>query len=44
MKNLDKDIPQWEKDSIDIKLDAIAKNPESLKPINGFPEELKRKV
>lgn len=38
------DIPQWEKDLIDNRLEAIAKNPERLKPIEGLFEELKRRI
>jgi hypothetical protein len=38
------DLPQWEKDLIDSRLEAIAKNPERLKPIEGLFEELKRKI
>jgi hypothetical protein len=41
---LDEDIPQWEKDFIDKRLEAIAKNPERLQPIETLLEELKRKI
>ncbi len=44
IENLDTDIPQWEKDIIDSRLEAIAQNPERLKPINGLIEELRRKI
>jgi hypothetical protein len=44
IESLDKDIPHWEKDLIDNRLEAIAKNPERLKPIEGLLEELKRKI
>ena len=44
IENLDQDIPQWEKDLIDGRMEAIAKNPEQIKPIGGLFEELKRKI
>jgi hypothetical protein len=44
IESLDKDLPQWEKDLIDNRLEAIAKNPERLKPIEGLFEELKRRI
>ena len=31
--NLETELPQWQKDIIDERLDAIAKNPQRLKPI-----------
>jgi hypothetical protein len=44
IEDLEQDLPQWQKDLIDNRLDAIAKNPERLKPIEGLFEELKRKI
>jgi hypothetical protein len=44
IENLEQDLPQWEKDLIDSRLEAIAKNPERLKPIESLFEELKRKI
>jgi hypothetical protein len=41
---LEQELPQWEKDLIDSRLEAIAKNPERLKPIESLFEELKRKI
>jgi hypothetical protein len=32
IENADTDLQQWEKDLIDTRLDAIAQNPERLKP------------
>jgi hypothetical protein len=32
IENADSDMPQWEKDLIDTRLDTIAQNPERLKP------------
>ncbi len=44
IENLSTDLPQWEKDLIDSRLDAIAKNTERLKPIESLLKELKRKI
>ena len=44
IENLENELPQWEKELIDNRLEAIAKNPERLKPIEGLFEELKRKI
>lgn len=44
IENLDQELPQWQKDLIDQRLDDIAKNPERLKPIEGLLEELRRKI
>ena len=44
IENVDADIPQWEKDLIDTRLDAISKNPERLKPGKNLLKELKRKI
>jgi hypothetical protein len=44
VENLDTDIPQWEKDMIDSRLEAIAQDPDRLKPISGLIEELRRKI
>jgi hypothetical protein len=33
---LGKDIPEWQKDIIDARLDAITKNPARLKPIQNL--------
>ena len=41
---VDHDLPKWEKDLIDQRLDAIAKNPERLRPGNELLKELKRKI
>lgn len=41
---LDADLPQWEKDLIDVRLDAIAKNPERIKSGENLLKELKRKI
>lgn len=44
IENLEHNLPQWEKDLIDDRLDTIAKNPERLKPGNELLKELKRKI
>ncbi|MBN8651067.1 MAG: addiction module component CHP02574 family protein [Cytophagales bacterium] len=44
IENIDSDLPQWEKDLIDTRLDAIAKNPERLKSGKDLLQELKRKI
>ncbi len=44
IESLDKELPQWEKDVIDSRLEAITKNPKRLKPIEGLLDELKRKI
>ncbi len=41
IENLKKEIPQWEKDFIDERLEIISKNPDRLKPINLLLDELK---
>jgi hypothetical protein len=44
IETLDQELPQWEKDLIDSRLETITKNPERLKPIESLFEELKRKI
>lgn len=44
IETLEQELPQWEKDLIDERLEAIAKNPERLQPIESLFEELKRKI
>lgn len=44
IETLGQELPQWEKDLIDIRLQAIAKNPERLKAIESLFEELNRKI
>jgi ribosome-binding ATPase YchF (GTP1/OBG family) len=44
IETLEQELPQWEKDIIDSRLDAISKNPERLKSIENLFEELKRKI
>ncbi len=38
INNLSKELPQWQKDIIDTRLDAIAKDPQRLKPIENLFE------
>ena len=44
IENLDNKVPQWEKDLIDDRLDAISNNPELLVPIQELFDELQRKI
>ena len=44
IENAGIDLPQWEKDLIDERLDTIAKNPERLKTGEQLIQELKRKI
>ena len=44
IENLDKELPQWEIDLIDNRLEAITKNPERLKLIDTLLDELRRKI
>jgi len=38
--HLDSDLPQWHKDIIDARLDALEKNPELIRPISELIDEL----
>lgn len=40
INNLSKELPQWQKDIIVIRLVAIVKDPQRLKPIENFFEIL----
>jgi hypothetical protein len=40
INNLNIELPQWQKDIIDTRLDAIAKDPQRLKPIENLFEAL----
>ncbi len=44
VENTALDLEQWEKDLIDARLNAIAENPERLKPGKNLIEELARKI
>ena len=44
IETIDQDLPQWEKDLIDNRLNSIANNPQRLRPINELLEELNRKT
>ena len=44
IETIDQDLPQWEKDLIDSRLNSIKNNPKSLRPINELLEELNRKI
>ncbi|MCU0374954.1 MAG: addiction module protein [Chitinophagaceae bacterium] len=44
IENADSELPQWEKELIDNRLDTIAKNPERLKSGEQLLKILKEKV
>ncbi|MBP6386974.1 MAG: addiction module component CHP02574 family protein [Pseudarcicella sp.] len=44
IESADLDLPKWEKDLINDRLDAITKNPERLKSGKNLLKELKRKI
>jgi len=42
--NNNADIPQWQKDMIDERLKIIKEDPQSIKNIESFYEELDREI
>ena len=42
INDLSSELPQWQKDLIDIRLAAINRNPERIKPIDGLLEALNK--
>lgn len=44
IENIDRDLPQWEKDLIDLRLKAIEQNPERVRPIKELLDELNKKI
>ncbi len=44
IENTEEDLPQWEKELIDARLNAISKNPERLKSGESLLKELKREI
>jgi hypothetical protein len=42
IESIEGDLPQWQKDLIDVRLKKIADNPECLRPIEELFEELDR--
>lgn len=44
IETIEQDLASWEKDIIDSRLDAIARNPERLRPIDELLQELNRKI
>jgi hypothetical protein len=44
IETLDQELPNWEKQLIDRRLESVSKNPERIKPINQLIEELKRGI
>ena len=44
IEEISNDIPDWQKEILISRLDAIAKNPERKKPIEGLFDALNKKV
>ncbi len=44
IETVGQDLPQWEKDLIDKRINTIQVNPERLKPIDELFDELNRKI
>lgn len=44
IEEISKDIPDWQKEILTSRLEAIAKNPERIKPIQGLFDALNKKV
>ena len=44
IETVGQDLPQWERDLIDKRLNGIQANPKRLRPINELFEELNRKI
>jgi hypothetical protein len=44
IETVGQDLPQWEKDLIDNRLNLIQTNPERLRPVNELFDELNRKI
>ena len=44
IEDISNDIPDWQKELLVSRLEAIAKNPERVKPIQGLFDALDKKV
>jgi hypothetical protein len=44
IEEISNDIPNWQKELLTSRLEAIAKNPERVKPIQGLFDALNKKV
>lgn len=44
IETVGQDLPKWEKDLIDKRINTIQVNPERLKPIDELFDELNRKI
>ena len=44
IEEISTDIPQWQKELLTERLETIANNPESVKPIQGLFDALNKKV
>ena len=44
INNLSKELPEWQKDIIDARLESIAKDPSRLKPIDNLFEAMRKEI
>ncbi|MCF2447569.1 addiction module component CHP02574 family protein [Dyadobacter sp. CY345] len=44
IETLNQELPKWQKEIIDLRLDKIEKNPGSLKPIEDLFKELDKEI
>jgi hypothetical protein len=44
IEEISNDIPDWQKELLSSRIEAIAKNPERVKPIQGLFDALNKKV
>ena len=44
IEEISKDIPEWQKELLTSRLEAISKNPERVKPIQGLFDALNKKI
>ncbi len=44
INSLSKELPEWQKEMLDVRLDAIEKDPKRLKPIESLFEILDKEI
>ncbi|MBE9464048.1 addiction module protein [Dyadobacter subterraneus] len=44
IETLESQIPDWQKELLDLRINAISKNPEKLRPIEELFDELDREI
>jgi hypothetical protein len=44
IEEISNEIPDWQKEILTSRLDAIAKNPERIKPVQGLYDALAKKI